>query len=189
MIKIVPYKPSWPAEFQAIGSVLRDALGDLALRIDHIGSTSVPGLSAKDRIDVQITVECLLPEIEGRLQRAGYARVVRITCDHVPPGATTDPAQWTKWIFSPVDPAHAVNVHVRMQGRANQRYPLLFRDYLRMHSAVAEAYAQAKQGLAAHGFDNSEAYYAVKDPICDIIMSGAEAWAALSGWQPAPSDS
>ena len=59
MVTIVPYQPTWPGEFQSIAMGLRDALGTLALRIDHIGSTSVPGLHAKDRIDIQITVVSL----------------------------------------------------------------------------------------------------------------------------------
>ncbi|MGH2482027.1 MAG: GrpB family protein, partial [Ktedonobacteraceae bacterium] len=56
MITIVPYDTNWPAAFIEVARPLRAALGDLALRIDHIGSTSVPGLAAKDIIDVQITV-------------------------------------------------------------------------------------------------------------------------------------
>jgi GrpB-like predicted nucleotidyltransferase (UPF0157 family) len=189
MITIVPYSPAWREEFADIGGALRRALGDLALRIDHIGSTAVPGLAAKDRIDIQITAQNLLPAIEDALQEAGYRRIERITQDHVPPGFPTDSEQWTKWIFSPTDPSLAVNVHVRLPGRANQRYALLFRDYLRAHSAIAEAYAQVKQSLVAHQMDDSEVYYAVKDPVCDIIMGGAEAWAATTAWKPGPSDS
>ncbi len=188
MITIVPYKPTWPAEFMAYGGILREALGDLALRIDHIGSTAVPGLAAKDRIDIQITVRSLAPEVEAALLRAGFKRIERITQDHLPPGQSTDPAEWTKWIFSPPDPMQALNTHVRIQGRANQRYPLLFRDYLRAHPAIAEAYAQVKQGLVAHRLDDADAYYDIKDPVCDIIIGGAEAWAATTAWKPGPSD-
>ncbi len=188
MIRIVPYQPTWRDEFVALGSDLRQALGDLALRIDHIGSTSVPGLAAKDIIDVQITVARLAPEVEEALQRAGYRRVERLTQDHLPPGSTTDMAEWTKWVFGPAAPEREINVHVRIQGRANQRYPLLFRDYLRAHPAIAEAYAQVKQGLVAHNIDYPDGYYDVKDPVCDIIIGGAEAWAATIGWTPGPSD-
>jgi len=60
-IAVVPYDGRWPQEFRRIGGTLRAAMGDLALRIDHIGSTSVPGLAAKDVIDLQITVETLDP--------------------------------------------------------------------------------------------------------------------------------
>ena len=59
MLEIVPYKRSWPSEFRKLASLLRQGLGDLALRIDHIGSTAVPGLAAKDVIDIQITVAAL----------------------------------------------------------------------------------------------------------------------------------
>ncbi len=189
MITIVPYKSIWPEEFRAFGGPLRLALGALALRIDHIGSTAVPGLAAKDRIDIQITVQSLVPAVEEAIQQAGYRRLERLTQDHVPPGYTTDISEWTKWFFAATDPALAVNVHVRLAGRSNQRYPLLFRDYLRAHSAIAEAYAQVKQGLVEHQLDNSEAYYAVKDPVCDIIIGGAEAWATATEWKLGPSDS
>lgn len=188
MITIVPAKPTWPAEFVEIGRTLRQALGSLALRIDHIGSTAIPSLAAKDIVDVQITVQSLAPAVSESLQRAGYQRVGHVTQDHVPPGGTADAAQWTKWMFKPPAPARAVHVHVRLPGRANQRYALLFRDYLRAHPATAQAYAQVKQGLVAHQMDDPDAYYDVKDPVCDIIMGGAEAWAATTGWRPGPSD-
>ena len=188
MITIAAYRPAWPDEFVRIGRAMRQALGGLALRIDHIGSTAVPGLAAKDRIDIQITVRGLAPDVEEALRRAGYRRLEHIAHDHVPPGGVADAAEWTKWLFNPSAPEEAINVHVRLQGRANQRYPILFRDYLRAHPATAQAYAQVKQGLVAHRFDSPDAYYAVKDPVCDIIMGGAEAWAAATGWKPGPSD-
>ena len=66
MVTIVPYKPSWPGEFHELADLLRGSLGDLALRIDHIGSTAVPGLAAKDRIDIQVEVPRLsYEEING----------------------------------------------------------------------------------------------------------------------------
>lgn len=188
MITIVPYKPTWPEEFVAVGSTLRQALGELALRIDHIGSTAVPHLAAKDLIDIQITVESLSLAIEEALRRAGYVRIEHITQDHIPPGYSTDADEWKKWFFRPSTSEQAVNIHVRLQGRANQRYPLLFRDYLRAHPAIAEAYAQVKQGLVAHKLDDQDAYYDIKDPVCDIIIGGAAEWAAATGWQPGPSD-
>ena len=97
MITILPYNPTWCDEFVSIGVPLRQALGELALRIDHIGSTAVPGLAAKDIIDVQITVRSLDPAVEKALGRAGYARVVHIAQDHVPPGGVTESAEWAKW--------------------------------------------------------------------------------------------
>ncbi len=81
-----------------------------------------------------------------------------------------------------------MNIHVRVEGRPNQRYALLFRDYLRGHSATAAAYGLVKVHLAKCVADNVEAYYDVKDPVCDIIMENANAWAAAIDWVPGPSD-
>jgi GrpB-like predicted nucleotidyltransferase (UPF0157 family) len=188
MINIVPYRAEWPAEFNAIGTQMRQALGDLAVRIDHIGSTSVSGLDAKDIIDVQITVQDLDHPIERALKRIGYSRLEGIWRDHVPPGATETESEWTKWMFRPSQGQRLANVHVRLAGRLNQRYPLLFRDYVRAHPPVAEAYARVKRALAKYHAEDAEAYYDVKDPVCDIIMGGAEEWAATVRWQQGPSD-
>ena len=98
MITIVPYNPNWRDEFIGIGKGIRQALGDQALRIDHIGSTAVPGLAAKDVIDVQITVRSLDLAVEEALQGAGYARLAHINQDHIPPGGSADLAEWTKWV-------------------------------------------------------------------------------------------
>jgi GrpB-like predicted nucleotidyltransferase (UPF0157 family) len=188
MIEIVPYQATWPAEFLAIGGVLRQALGDLALRIDHIGSTSVPGLAAKDRIDIQITVRELEPAIEQLLNRTGYTRVETITRDHLPPQGPDEPGEWRKWLFRAPEGQRPTNTHVRVAGLANQRYAILFRDYLRTHPGSAAAYAQVKMALARYHADDVDAYYDIKDPICDVIMDGAEAWAAATNWQQGTTD-
>lgn len=185
MLRILPYRPSWPDEFMVLGSQLRQYLADLALRIDHIGSTSVPGLAAKDIIDIQVTVKALTSDVEEALNQAGYQRVAHITQDHFPPGEDIDPRDWLKWTFKSRPDQRRVNLHVRMKGRANQRYPLLFRDYLRAFPLVAQAYAQVKMSLAKHHPEEDMAvYYDVKDPVCDIIIGGAEFWAASIDWKP-----
>lgn len=188
MIAVVPYHPEWPQEFAAIGAELRRALGDLALRIDHIGSTSVPGLAAKDVIDVQITVQELAPAIEQALIRTGYGRRGDLWHDHVPPGAPQTPSEWAKWLFKASPQQRPAHIHVRLVDHLNQRYPLLLRDYLRAHPDVAEAYARVKRALARYHPDDMDAYYDVKDPVCDIIMGGAEEWAGAVNWQAGPSD-
>lgn len=189
MISIVPYKPSWPNEFLEKGTMLRHILGDLASRIDHIGSTAVPGLAAKDVIDIQITAERLANNLERAMNLAGFQRLINIDQDHVPPGKESVAREWEKWFFQPASPGRRVNVHVRMPGRANQRYAILFRDYLRAFPAIAQAYGQVKEAIVKyHPEQDMEAYYDIKDPVCDIIMGGAEAWAASTNWQPGPSD-
>jgi GrpB-like predicted nucleotidyltransferase (UPF0157 family) len=188
LIEIIPYTSRWPAEFQQIGGNLRALLGDAALRIDHIGSTSVPNLAAKDIIDVQISVATLDPALAVRLTAAGYTRVERITGDHRPPTDTSPDAQWSKWLFRPPTDHRPTNIHMRINGHANQRYALLFRDYLRSHPLAAEAYAQVKLALARRDNADIDFYYDVKDPVCDIIMAGAEEWVARTNWMLGPSD-
>jgi len=189
VISIVPYKPSWPNEFLEKGTMLRYILGDLALRIDHIGSTSVPGLAAKDVLDIQITAQRLSSKLESVMNLAGFQRLININQDHVPPGNEADAHAWEKWIFQPPSPGRRVNVHVRMPGRANQRYAILFRDYLRAFPAIAQAYGQVKEAIVKyHPEQDMEAYYDIKDPVCDIIMGGAEEWAASTNWRQGPTD-
>jgi GrpB-like predicted nucleotidyltransferase (UPF0157 family) len=179
-VTIVEPKASWPTEFEAIAVALRKALGPLAVRVDHIGSTAVPGLPAKDVIDVQVTVAALDREsLVPALARTGFVDQ-DIGTDHRPPGATGPDDDWQKLLFKPAT-GRPVNVHVRVAGRANQRYPLLFRDYLRAHPDAAAAYARLKRGLADLGIDPG-AYSDVKDPACDLIFIAAEDWAERTGW-------
>jgi GrpB-like predicted nucleotidyltransferase (UPF0157 family) len=187
MIEIIPYQERWSAEFQAIATLLREALGQLALRIDHIGSTSVPGLAAKDIIDLQVTVAALDEQVTQAMIEPGYRKPEGIWRDHQTPRFSGPQTEWEKLYF--IEPAgqQRTNVHVRVQGRANQRYALLFRDYLRAHPATADAYAELKRRLAAHLAD-SQIYPYVKDPAVDLIYLAAEEWAAATNWQPAPSD-
>ena len=183
-ITIESYQPTWPQEFAAIQAALLEVLGPLALRIDHIGSTSVPGLGAKDVIDVQITVRALDPQVRQKLIDAGYRPFPGIANDHVPQGADPEPARWTKFFFNERPGERRANLHVRVEGNPNQRYPLLFRDYLRAHPNSARTVELIKRELAARHGGDMDAYYAIKDPIYDLVWEAAQEWAQHSGWQP-----
>ena len=190
MITIVAYDRSWPEVFIAVAQPLRTALGELALRIDHIGSTSVPGLAAKDVIDVQVTLKdfSCTPQLVSALGSLGYTLIPHISSDHLPPlyqGSETD---WEKLMFRPPANQRPTHLHVRALGRPNQRYPLLFRDYLRAHPVASTAYAQIKTSLSKWHPDDVEFYYDIKDPLCDIVVDAAEDWAQATGWQMGPSD-
>ncbi len=187
MIEIVPYNPDWPVEFTKIATNVRAALGPLVLRIDHIGSTSVPNLPAKDIIDVQITVAVLDNTVVAAMNSIGYTLAEGNWSDHCPPGAPTADAEWEKYFFRPPPGHRRTNTHMRTPGRANQRYPLLFRDYLRLHPATAAAYAELKRRLAEF-LRNTDDYPYVKDPAVDLIYLAAEEWATVTGWQMGPSD-
>jgi GrpB-like predicted nucleotidyltransferase (UPF0157 family) len=184
LVEIVPYDPNWPAEFEQIAAVVRAGLGELALRVDHIGSTSVPGLASKDVIDVQVSVARFDDALTAAFASIGYALISRISTDHRPPGATGPDSDWEKRYFDPSSPGQRNrHMHVRILGRANQRYALLFRDYLRAHPAAAAGYEALKRVLAQYHREDRDAYSIIKDPVCDIIMSAAEDWATATGWQ------
>jgi len=186
MVEIVAYQERWPSEFRAIAARIRQALGPLALRIDHIGSTSVPGLAAKDLIDIQITVAALDDQVRAALTALGYTRREDLR-DHLPPRMVGPASDWEKWFFIEPPEQRITNTHVRVQGRANQRYALLFRDYLRAHPLMAAAYAELKRRLAQHLAD-PKMYPDVKDPAVDLIYLAAEDWAVATNWQAGPSD-
>lgn len=187
MLEIVAYRASWPREFREIAAVMRRGLGSLALRIDHIGSTSVPWLAAKDKIDIQISVAALDHKVVEAMEQIGYTQSIHNLSDHTPPGFSGPPEEWEKFYFRPPPGQRETNTHMRVLGRANQRYALLFRDYLRAHPATAQAYAELKRRLARELAD-PQTYPDVKDPAVDLIYFAAEDWAAATGWQPGPSD-
>lgn len=184
MIIISKYDPKWPEEFARIKSSLEEILGDLALRIDHIGSTSVPGLGAKDVIDIQITVRGLDPLIQRQLVKAGYKPWESIAHDHVPQGEDEDPKRWEKMFFSQPESQRRANIHVRVEGNPNQIYPLLFRDYLRAHPNSARSIEIIKHEIARRHANDMDAYYDIKDPVYDLIWDAALEWARHTNWKP-----
>lgn len=188
-IEIIPYQPRWLEEFHTIGSSLRAALGDTALAIHHIGSTSVAGLTAKDIIDVQITVADLEhPKLRVALERVGLTWREGVIADHCPPGMTLSSSELEKRYAKALSPLREAHVHLRVSGRFNQRYALLCRDYLRTHANARDAYAEVKRQLARYFPDDQAAYYDIKDPAFDLFMAGAWEWATWTGWQPGTSD-
>jgi GrpB-like predicted nucleotidyltransferase (UPF0157 family) len=185
-VRIGEHDPRWREEFGRIAEELRGLLGECASRVDHIGSTSVPGLAAKDVIDVQVTVrdEAAMAAAAERLGAAGWRVTDGYAGDHVVPGAPDDAREWVKRFSAEPAGRRRVNVHVRIEGRANQRYALLFRDYLRAHPAAAAAYGTFKRRAAALLPDDLSTYADLKDPVCDLIYLPAEEWAARTGWTP-----
>jgi GrpB-like predicted nucleotidyltransferase (UPF0157 family) len=182
MIVISAYDAQWPAEFEIIRAGIASALGPLALRIDHIGSTSVPGLGAKDVIDVQITVGEITDEVKQRMLDAGF-QLTRHVRDHVPEGEDPTPALWQKLLFNERAGERRANIHIRKLGNPNQRYALLFRDYLRAHPKSAMTVERIKRELAQRHGDDMDAYYAIKDPVYDLIWDAAQEWARFTKWQ------
>jgi GrpB-like predicted nucleotidyltransferase (UPF0157 family) len=185
---IVEHQPRWADEFVEIRERLTTSFGDLALSIEHIGSTSVPGLAAKDVIDVQVTVAALEPRasLETALEEAGLVpyREEWPIWDHLPPGWDADPPeQWHKLFASAPTGERRVHVHVRVSGSPNERYALLFRDFMRSHRDARDAWAIFKRELARIA-ETTDDYVEVKDPATDVVMVVAEQWAADNDWTP-----
>jgi GrpB-like predicted nucleotidyltransferase (UPF0157 family) len=140
MITIVPYMDEWPHSFTTEARRIRARFVDRALRIDHVGSTSVPGLAAKPVIDIQISLASLEPRdrLLSDMQILGYTHVdIGDGFDLIYPFFKR-PAQWPS--------SH--HVHVCEAGGEQERRHLAFRDYLRTHMSVAEEYLSLKRELA-----------------------------------------
>lgn len=184
LIEIHPPDPAWPDEFQALKTRLVGLMPEGSL-IHHIGSTAVPGLAAKDVIDIQISVDNLDAVDPAAIMARGFIhRPITGLGDHCPPGLVLADRELAKLFFKST--GRPANVHIREKGRFNQRYALLCRDYLRAHPVAAQAYALVKQQLARHVGNDQDAYYDIKDPVFDIIMDGANEWALRTAWtQPA----
>jgi GrpB-like predicted nucleotidyltransferase (UPF0157 family) len=183
VIVIHPYKASWPSEFAEIRAHLAGVLGDSAKRIAHIGSTSVQCLAAKDIIDVQIGVDDLAPALSSALSAAGYEFVAQHSYDHIPEGEVGSSEQWKKLYFRGCSGARSCHIHVRVCSNPNHRYALLFRDYLRSHQAARMTVALVKRELARLHGNDADAYYAIKDPVYDLIWQAANEWAEYLGWR------
>jgi dephospho-CoA kinase len=187
---LVPADATWPAQARRIVERLKTASGHHALRVDHIGSTAVPGMAAKDVIDVQITVASLAvaDQISDALTHAGYPRINRITADEAKPDArstvaefdhTNDPALWHKRIHASADPGRPTHVQVRVDGWPNQQFALLFTDWLTDHPGVQEDYVAAKRAARA-----SPTYAEAKEPWFFDAYRGAWDWADATSWRP-----
>jgi GrpB-like predicted nucleotidyltransferase (UPF0157 family) len=178
-VRIVEPSPAWPEEFERAAAELREVLGPLAVRIDHVGSTSIPGLPAKDVIDVQVGVadDASLRSAATSLRSHGFA-VIEDASDHVVPSLDPDPTSWAK-VFAEERPTQRrTNIHVRVVDRANHRFALLFRDFVREHTEWAEGYVRFKRAAAAAFPEDSLSYSLLKDPVCDLIVLAATDWAA-----------
>src|SRR5262249_50808124 len=175
-LEIAPYDPAWPAAFSAEHDRLAAVLGDLAIRIDHHGSTAVPGLAAKPIIDIQISIADLGPlaEYAARLARLGYIPVPHPDDAFCP--FFHRPAAWP----------HTHHVHLVRSGGAEERQTLAFRDYLRAHPEAARAYERLKRELApghsAATFDSRQAYADAKTEFVMRITERARAEGLPRAW-------
>ncbi|HEU5382598.1 MAG TPA: GrpB family protein [Ktedonobacteraceae bacterium] len=178
-IWIAPYDETWPQTFLQLAQPLRKTLGAVAVRIDHIGSTSVPQLAAKPVIDIQISV--------ANFEPLDAYRVPLVNCGYI---FRAENPERTKRYFRETPGQRRVHIHVRRVGSFSEQFALLFRDYLRTHPQVAADYARLKMELAERytRAEDRPAYTEAKSPFIWSVMAQADAWAQQIGWLPGPSD-
>ncbi|HEY1419858.1 MAG TPA: GrpB family protein [Candidatus Dormibacteraeota bacterium] len=173
-VTLEPYDPAWPAQFETWRRKLATALPGVARRIDHVGSTSVPGLAAKPIIDIQVSVHDMADE-------ALYVRAIESLGVQLR-NRDSEHRFLRPFAGLPRD----VHVHVCNVGGAWERRHLMFRDYLRADEAARRDYVEAKEAAALRWSDDRLAYTYAKDAVIRRIEHVAEAWARKSRWRVEP---
>lgn len=161
VIRIVEADPEWPRVFHREADRIRAALGASALRIEHVGSTSVHGLPAKPVIDIALTVENSADEASyaPELEQAGYILRIR------------EPDWHQHRMFK--GPDTDVNLHVFSPGCPEVDRMLLFRDWLRNNPVDRDLYARTKRELAQKEWKYVQNYADAKSAVIRQIMSRA----------------
>jgi GrpB-like predicted nucleotidyltransferase (UPF0157 family) len=162
-IEIADYETTWPRKFEGEAAHIRSVLHDQVVRIEHVGSTSVPGLPAKPVIDIVLEVPdstdeaAYVPDLEG----AGYALRIR-------------EAPWFEHrLFK--GPDLNINLHTFSAGCAETDRMVTFRDWLRTNAADRELYARAKRELAGLAWKYMQQYADAKTAVVKEILGRAEA--------------
>lgn len=162
-ISVVDYDERWPVRFREIAARVRRALGEDALGVEHIGSTSVPGLAAKPIVDVLLTVADVSSEAAylPALESAGFLLRVR------------EPEH--RMVRTP---ARDVHVHVYEPGRPEVRDYLDLRDWLRVDAQDRDLYAATKRMLARRRWNDMNDYADAKTEVVHDLLARARAWRA-----------
>jgi dephospho-CoA kinase len=179
---VVAPDPTWQNQARRVIARIARVAGEQAHRIDHIGSTAVPGLAAKDVLDVQVVVGDLstTKHIADELIAVGLVGQHGRWWDDARDGSV-----WDKAMATNADPARAVNCHIRTAGSPAWREALLLRDWLRAHPSGVMDYARLKHRLATHHRESINAYAQAKTPFVHAALDRAEQWAQRIGWQVA----
>jgi GrpB-like predicted nucleotidyltransferase (UPF0157 family) len=162
-IVLVESDPDWPQSFEREAARLRALLGERALRVEHTGSTSVPGLAAKPIIDMLLLVADSAdePAYVPDLEAAGYVLVIR------------EPGWWEHRCLK--GPDTNINLHVLCDGCPEVERILLFRDRLRAHDDERELYERTKRELAARDWKYVQNYADAKSAVIEEIIARARA--------------
>ncbi|MEW9676795.1 GrpB family protein [Lentibacillus sp. L22] len=162
-ITLIKYDPRWPGLFDREATRIHSVLGDKALQVEHVGSTSVPGLCAKPIIDILLIVADAADEMAyvPDFERAGYTLRIR------------EPEWFEHRMFK--GPDTDINLHVFSKGASEAGRMLRFRDWLRTNDADRSKYARVKCTLAQHEWRHVQHYADAKNAIVQEIMERANA--------------
>jgi GrpB-like predicted nucleotidyltransferase (UPF0157 family) len=160
-IELRPYDPEWPRQFEREAHRVVEALGDRALRLEHVGSTSIPRLSAKPIIDMLLVVanSSIEAEYVPAMERAGYVLRIR------------EPDWYEHRLFK--GPAASINLHVFSAGCAEIDRMITFREHLRADVADRELYERTKLELAARRWNYIQEYADAKTEVVEAIIARA----------------
>jgi len=166
-VRIVSYDPAWPVRAAAELRRVADELGEVAVRLEHVGSTAVPGLAAKPIVDLLVSVAAVAAReaYVAPLERLGYLFVP------APQGPGLH------FFARPPQRPRTCHIHVCEAGSQHELRHLAVRDFLRAHPAEAAAYAALKRRVAARHPQDRLAYIAGKDPYVVALEQRATAWA------------
>lgn len=162
-IQIVKYDPAWPRQFAAEAVKIRGALGERVLQLEHVGSTSVPGLAAKPILDILLVVDDPADEASyvPDLEAAGYVLRIR------------EPEWYEHRMFKGANPE--VNLHVLPAGCEEVDRMLLMRDWLRADAADRALYERTKRDLAQREWKYLQHYADAKTAVVEAILARARA--------------
>lgn len=174
-VDMVPADPDWAEQAGRIAARLKTACGHRAVRVDHVGSTAVPELDGRDIVDMQVTVASLeiADELADDLLKAGYPRVDPISADRRFDGSEE---LSPKRFHASADPGRPTHIHLRVDGGPNQRFPLLFVDWLTANPGVRSDYLAVKR---THDDGRVIRWFA-------DAHRRAWQWAEGTGWSPGP---
>ncbi|WP_132880461.1 dephospho-CoA kinase [Tamaricihabitans halophyticus] len=173
--------PNWPTQAARQIDRINVVAGERAHRVDHIGSTAVPGLAAKDVLDLQVVVSDLAAanRLADELIDVGLVRNSEGFTD-----TAQDGTEWDKALAVNADPGRAVNCHIRPADSPAWREALLLRDWLREHPEQVTAYADIKRQLAERNrYTRMDDYATDKTPFLRAALRRAEDWAKETGWR------
>lgn len=175
--RIAAYDPEWRDMFLEMGTQLRKSLGEIAVRIDHVGSTSIIGMDAKPIVDIQVSVVDFDSDDLYRHKIESLGFVWR-----------KDNPDKTKKYFREMPGKRRTHIHVRLHGSFSEQMTLLFRDYLRVHPGDCKKYSKEKHQLMRLYKDDRPKYVEGKGPIVWEILHRAHLWSQEVGWIPGKSD-